>query len=265
MGKRPTIMALANQKGGVGKSISASNLAVAFTLLGKRTLMVDLDSQGNSSSNLGLDAYDEVYEGKTIYEALVGQIKTTTAIYEISPTLDIIPANLDLAAAELELLNMNRREYRLQKALAQLEKLDYDIILIDCPPSLGILTINALTAADVVYVPIQPKKHAVKGFVRLTQTIAAIQGDELNPKLRFGGSFLTMFDGRRSLDIRIQQDLRAVNETYTLFNTPIRETTVLAQAEDAAKSIFDYAPKSNGALDYLSLAKEILEKEATNG
>jgi chromosome partitioning protein len=248
------VIALSNHKGGVGKTTSAANIGAGLNTLGERVLLVDVDPQANLTENLGIEEPES-----TSYDMLHGK--------KVSPItlrtgLDLIPSTLDLSGAEMELHKRARREYVLRDSLTPY--LDqYDFIFIDAPPSLGLLTVNALTAADRVFIPIQAQYFALKGIRKITEVINQIK-EELNPSLQIGGIIVTQYDGRLILGRNI---LDAVSADYKreTFKTIIRQNVALAEAPVTGQDIFRYAPKSSGAEDYLSLCKEILQrvKEST--
>lgn len=248
MGMRQ-IIAILNQKGGVGKTTSTINIASYLAKMGRSVLIVDLDPQGNASSGLGIVANSAV----TTYDVLVNdQLLSGAIINSGSSNLSIIPANAELAGAEIELVNQVDREQRLKNALA---RADYDYILIDCPPSLGLLSINALTAANSVLIPVQAEYYALEGLTQLLGTIQRVR-DGLNPNLHLLGVAVTMFDSRTSLSESVYKELQKHFE-QKLFKTVIPRNVRLAEAPSYGKSILDHDKWSRGARAYKSLAKEI--------
>jgi chromosome partitioning protein len=245
------IIALAQHKGGVGKTTSTLNIGAALSKMGFKVLLVDLDAQANLTESLGLAG-----SSPTIADALDGE--------EIEPItagdLDILPAALDLAGVEVQLLNQVGREFILRDVLEAFTK-SYDYILIDCPPSLGILTVNALTAADEVYIPLQAQYLAVKGLNSLIEIIQKVK-QKLNKKLKVGGVIITQYDARKVLNRDIGISIRDLFKTE-VFDTKIRDNVALAEAPTSGTHIFAYAPTSYGAADYLELAKEILTRNKT--
>lgn len=245
------VIAISNHKGGVGKTTSALNVGVGLSLLKKKVLLIDLDPQSNLTESLGIEEPEH-----SIYDALTGEIPLTAM--KISDTLYIVPSTIDLTGAEIELSSEIGREAILRKLLNKV-KADYDFIFIDCPPSLGLLTINALTAADEIYIPLQAEYLAFKGLSRLINVVEKVR-DALNEKLKITGVIITRFSKRKILN----QNIADVTGEYfkdRLFKTRIRENISLAEAPSQGKHIFDYDPKSNGAIDYMALCKEILAKE----
>jgi chromosome partitioning protein len=247
MGK---IIAIANHKGGVGKTVSTANIGAGLRLLGKQCLLIDLDPQASLTKSLGIEG-----PAKTIYGVLRGSYKPEPV--QIRPGLELIPSDLDLSGAEVELINETGREYVLREILEPL-KGGYDFILIDTPPSLGILTVNALTAAQEVLIPLQAQFLALHGLSKLLEVIGKIQ-KRLNPGLQVGGVFLTQFNARKVLNRNV---LEAVQARFKdgLFSTHIRDNVALSEAPYAGVDIFTYSPKCYGAEDYLSLCKEILRR-----
>lgn len=245
MGK---IVAVANHKGGVGKTVSTANIGAGLCILGKHCLLIDLDPQASLTKSLGIEA-----PAKTIYGALRGSYGLEPV--EIKPGLELMPSDLDLSGAEVELINETGREYILRELLEPLRG-RYDFILIDTPPSLGILTVNALTAAQEVYIPLQAEFLALHGLSKLTEVIEKIK-KRLNPGLRIGGVFLTQFNARKVLNRNVLETVRG-HFQGRLFNTQIRDNVALSEAPYAGVDIFTYSQKSYGAEDYLSLCKEIL-------
>ena len=254
MGK---IIAIANQKGGVGKTTTTVNLAASLGVLEKKVLLIDADPQANASSGLGLDV--ESIEIGT-YQVLEHTISATDAIQQTnSPNVDIIPAHIDLVAIEIELVDKEQREYMLQKSLASVKD-DYDYILIDCAPSLGLITLNSLVAAHAVIIPIQCEYFALEGLGKLLNTIKSIQNIH-NPSLDIEGLLLTMFDSRLRLSNQVVEEVRK-HFSSMVFDTIIRRNTRLGEAPSYGESIIAYDATSKGAVNYLNLANEIIKKNA---
>lgn len=252
-----TIFAIANQKGGVGKTTSSVNLAASLHATKKRVLLVDIDPQGNATSGSGINKHELE---STAYDVLVDNLPTEDAILKTPETsgFDILPADGDLTAAEVQLLNLPSKEFRLRNALARV-KPQYDYILIDCPPSLNMLTVNALTAADSVIVPIQCEYYALEGLSALLGTVEKISGI-LNPKLHIGGLLRTMHDPRNSLANDVSNQLIS-HFGDKVYRTIIPRNVRLAEAPSHGAPIIHYDPKSRGAMSYLALAGEILRRE----
>ena len=254
MGK---IIAIANQKGGVGKTTTSINLAASLGVLEKKILLIDADPQANASSGLGVDVesveigtYQLLEHSNSAREAI---IKTDT------PNLDIIPAHIDLVAIEIELVDKDEREYMLKKALKEIKD-DYDFILIDCAPSLGLLTLNALTAADAVIIPIQCEYFALEGLGKLLNTIKSVQKIH-NPDLDIEGLLLTMYDSRLRLSNQVVEEVQK-HFNNMVFQTIIQRNVRLSEAPSYGESIINYDASSKGASNYLSLAKEIITKNS---
>jgi chromosome partitioning protein len=252
MGK---IIALANQKGGVGKTTTTINLAASLAALEKKVLVVDADPQANASSGLGVDIRNvEV----SIYECLVNGNDAQTAVV---PTeiegLDIIPSHIDLVGAEIEMLNMDNREQILKHILVSL-KTKYDYILIDCSPSLGLITVNALTAADSVIIPVQCEYFALEGISKLLNTIKIIKS-KLNPVLEIEGFLLTMYDSRLRLANQIYEEVKRPFQNL-VFNTVIQRNVKLSEASSYGKPVLLYDADSKGSLNYMQLAQELMDK-----
>ncbi len=249
------VIAIANQKGGVGKTTSSVNLAAALARLGKKVLLIDLDPQGNATVSVGVDK-DQL--NASVFEVLVGECKARAAIVHVEQTgIDLLPANGDLTAAEVVLLEENMGPKRLRKALKKVRD-QYDAIVIDCPPTLNMLTLNALTAADGIVVPVQCEFFALEGLSSLMSTIATIQS-ELNPDLHIDGLLRTMHDRRNNLANDVS------NELVSHFGMKVLQTIVprnvrLAEAPSHGESILDYDVASNGAIAYLALANELTRK-----
>ncbi|MEP1489194.1 MAG: AAA family ATPase [Algibacter sp.] len=254
MGK---IIAIANQKGGVGKTTTSINLAASLGVLEKKVLLIDADPQANASSGIGIDI--ETIEIGT-YQVLEHSNSAKAAILKTeTPNLDIIPAHIDLVAIEIELVDKEAREYMLKKALTEVKD-DYDFILIDCAPSLGLLTLNALTAADAVIIPIQCEYFALEGLGKLLNTIKSVQKIH-NPELDIEGLLLTMYDSRLRLSNQVVEEVQT-HFNNMVFQTIIQRNVRLSEAPSYGESIINYDASSKGASNYLSLAKEIINKNS---
>ena len=254
MGK---IIAIANQKGGVGKTTTSINLAASLGVLEKKVLLIDADPQANATSGIGIDVesveigtYQLLEHSNTAKEAIV---KTQ------SPNLDIIPAHIDLVAIEIELVDKDAREYMLKKALQEIKN-EYDYIIIDCAPSLGLLTLNALTASEAVIIPIQCEYFALEGLGKLLNTIKSVQKIH-NPELDIEGLLLTMYDSRLRLSNQVVEEVQK-HFNDMVFQTIIQRNVRLSEAPSYGESIINYDAGSKGADNYLSLAKEIINKNA---
>ena len=242
------VIAIANHKGGVGKTTSTQNIGVALARAGKKTLLLDLDPQGNLSDSFG---YDDVEV--SIYDVLTG--KAEVPVIKLQENLDLVPSNLDLSVAEVELSGRTGREYTLKDAIVELVGA-YEYVLIDCPPSLGLLTINALTACNEVYIPLDSHYFSMKGLDKLMFIINQIK-KRLNTEVNISGVFMTRYDTR----VVVNKNIAAmVEESFpeTLFKTKIRNNIALVEAPIENQDIFSYAPKSNGAKDYEALTAEII-------
>ncbi|MGH2723580.1 MAG: ParA family protein [Actinomycetota bacterium] len=255
---RGRIVAIANQKGGVGKSTTAVNLGAAIAELGKKVLVVDLDPQGNASTGLGIEPGSR---GVGTYQILAAGLPASEAVHETAMAgLWAIPSTIDLAGAEIELVGQFSREMRLARAIGDLAD-TYDLVLLDCPPSLGLLTVNALSAADELIVPIQCEYYALEGLGQLLRNVRLIQ-QNLNPRLRLAGIVLTMFDPRTKLSEQVVQEVRRYFGGR-VYDTVIPRTVRLSEAPGFGRPITDYDPRSKGAKAYRKLAGEVLEREAT--
>ncbi len=251
------IIALANQKGGVGKSTTAINLSSALAIAGKKVLLVDSDPQGNASSGLGVNSREQEHH---LYHCLIGEVPAGQAICQVADhdNLNIIPTHIDLIGVEVELISAPKRENFLAKALKPLKK-KYDYIFIDCPPSLGLLTINALTAADSVIIPMQCEYFALEGLSQLVRTIRLVK-NSYNNKLVIEGLLLTMFDRRNKLTFQVAKEIRD-HFQGSVYDAVIPRNVRLSESPSHGCSVLTYAPGSVGALSYLNLAKEFLKKQ----
>lgn len=250
------IIAVANQKGGVGKTTTAINLAACMAEQGQKVLCVDLDPQGNATSGLGIDKDEVEY---SVYNLILEECAVKKAILHTEvPNLDLIPSNVNLAAAEIELINLNEKEFRLSEELDYILD-DYDFIIIDCPPSLNILTINAMTTANTVLVPIQCEYYALEGLSQLIYTINLIK-ERLNEDLEIEGVVFTMFDSRTNLSQDVVENVKNNLQTK-IYESIIPRNVRLAEAPSHGQPINLYDTKSTGAAAYRALAKEVIERE----
>ncbi|RGK44494.1 ParA family protein [Dorea formicigenerans] len=250
------IIAVANQKGGVGKTTTSINLAACLAEKGKKVLAVDMDPQGNLTSGLGVDK-DSVE--KSIYELIIGEVDIKEVINkEVLENLDITPTSIDLSAAEIELIGVDDKEYILRNAIDQVKD-QYDFVIIDCPPSLSMLTINAMTTADSVIVPIQCEYYALEGLSQLIHTVELVK-DRLNSKLEIEGVVFTMYDARTNLSLQVVENVKD-NLQQNIYKTIIPRNIRLAEAPSYGLPINKYDPKSTGAESYMRLADEVIERE----
>ena len=248
------IICIANQKGGVGKTTTAVNLSASLAAANKKTLLIDADSQGNSSSGLGINR--TLYEKSNLYHAMIDQVTLESVIVKTAlPNLDIIPSNQDLIGLEVEFVNLENREVRLRQLLKGMNSA-YDFIVIDCPPSLGFITVNALVAADSLIVPLQCEYYAMEGLGYLLNTVKLVKAD-LNPSLALGGILLTMYDQRNTLAHRVTEDVRK-HLGSKVFQTVIPRNVRLSECPSHGLPIIMYDIKSRGAIAYMELAQEIL-------
>ncbi len=252
----PRILAIANQKGGVGKTTTAVNLATALAAIKKRVLLIDLDPQGNASTGLGLSPQDRK---KGSYDTIIGKMHIADVIVHSSiPCLDVVPASIGLSAAELELVDMPRRELRLREAL-QYQNLPYDLIMIDCPPALGLLTLNAMAAADGVLVPLQCEFYAMEGLSFLVKTVERVR-KIFNAALSVQGIVLTMYDVRNNLCRMVASDVRD-HFGAIVYDTVIPRNVRISEAPSYGKPVILYDTKCAGSKAYISLAREVLRRE----
>lgn len=249
------VIGVINQKGGVGKTTTAVSLSAYLAAAGKRTLLVDEDSQGNATSGLTMqkDGFPH-----TLYDVLVNDVPPKDAVYKTAvKRLSLLPSSIALAGAEIELVGEENREVRLRRAIDTLKD-DFDFILIDCPPSLGLMTVNALTAADTIIIPIQAEFYALEGLTQLVKTVETVTR-HLNPGLSILGILLTMFDGRTNLSLQVAEEVKKYFG-QKVFRTVIPRTVKLSEAPSFGEPISIYAPKSKGAAAYKSLCREVLKR-----
>ena len=249
------IIAVANQKGGVGKTTTAINLSSCLASLGKKVLAIDMDPQGNMTSGLGIDKNEVEY---TVYELILGQVGIEKVICKDAlENLDVLPTNINLSAAEIELIGVEEKEFIIRKEVDKIRE-NYDFIIIDCPPSLSMLTINAMTTANSVLVPIQCEYYALEGLSQLIHTIDLVK-ERLNPELKIEGVVFTMYDARTNLSLQVVENVKD-NLQQAIYKTIIPRNIRLAEAPSHGLPINLYDPKSSGAESYMLLAEEVINK-----
>lgn len=258
---KPRVLAIANQKGGVGKTTTAINLGTALAAVGERVLLIDIDPQGNASTGLGIP---RTARTSTIYDVLIGEAPLdTVTVKSTVPGLDVVPADADLSGVEIELGSKPRRTFRLRDAIAGLSDgaSGYDYVLIDCPPSLNLLTVNSMTAADAVLVPLQCEFFALEGLTQLMRTIELVRGS-LNPKLEIQGVVLTMYDRRNSLSLQVEADVRS-HFGDKVYQTVIPRNVRVSEAPSFGKPVLVYDLTCTGSQAYMRLASELIGRERT--
>ncbi|MDE3060231.1 MAG: ParA family protein [Pseudomonadota bacterium] len=255
-GKNPRVIAIVNQKGGVGKTTTTVNLATALAAVGKKVLLIDFDPQGNASTGFGIEPEDRKI---TSYDLVLSDVALAEATQKTSvPNLDIVPATIDLSGAEIEMVSLMRREYRLRKAL-DTRIAEYDYILVDCPPSLGLLTLNALAAADAVLIPLQCEFYALEGLSHLIRTIELVRTN-LNPELSIQGIVLTMYDRRNKFTDQIERDVREYFGEQ-VYGAVIPRNVRISEAPSHGKPALIYDMHCAGSKAYIQLASELLKRE----
>lgn len=246
---------IANQKGGVGKTTTAINLSASLAELGQKVLIIDMDPQGNTTSGVGVEKNEKEY---TVYELLLGECSIEDSLVEsVCENLTVVPSNINLAAAEIELIGTENKEFILRDAVASIKE-SYDYILIDCPPSLNVLTINAMCAADTVLVPIQCEYYALEGLSQLMHTIELVR-ERLNPNLEIEGVVFTMYDARTNLSLEVVENVKN-NLDQNIYKTIIPRNVRLAEAPSYGMPITKYDTKSSGAESYRMLAEEVIHR-----
>ncbi|HOZ89347.1 MAG TPA: AAA family ATPase [Bacteroidia bacterium] len=254
------VISIANQKGGVGKTTSAINLAASLAVLEYKTLLIDADPQANSTSGVGFDPRKIT---NSIYECIINDLDPAKAIQETqTPNLFLLPAHIDLVGAEIEMINLSNREYMMKQVIDKISA-DYEFIIIDCSPSLGLVTINALTASDSVIIPVQCEYFALEGLGKLLNTINIVQS-RLNPNLGIEGILLTMYDSRLRLSNQVVEEVKTHFQNM-VFSTIIQRNTKLGEAPSFGETIIMHDASSKGAINYLNLAREILQKNNLTG
>lgn len=251
------IIAIANQKGGVGKTTTAINLSASLAEKGRKVLAIDMDPQGNLSSGLGLDK--NIIEG-TIYDMIIGESDVEKVIHKDTiENLDILPSNVDLSAVEIEMIDVENKEFVVKNAIQKVRD-NYDYVIIDCPPSLSLLTVNAMTTADSVLVPIQCEYYALEGLSQLIHTVELVK-DRLNPILEIEGVVFTMYDARTNLSLQVVENVKE-NLEQNIYKTIIPRNIRLAEAPSYGAPINQYDPRSSGAESYMRLAEEVISRES---